>query len=183
MPLLNGQYKDLKLGEKGEKLFIKYINDNYDEKYTIKKTVRKYETYDFNIYENDELIGFWELKTRRVKYDTYSSIMVGYNKLKLMEKYQKKLNCRIYFLCYDKLMYWECKDVMGKQKDEWFIKKVYLSKRKISNTNVCIKREYLKEETDIICTKIIMSNFQNQTAIKTMDNIDLDFLPDSEDEC
>ena len=164
MPLLRNQYFDLKLGARGEKLFSKYFNNNYENK--IVKTKNKFEEYDFDIYDDDEKVGYWELKTRRVKSDTYTSLMFGINKLVKLKEKQKELNCRVYFLCYDKLMYWECYDIQGKQNKEWFIKKnVWLEERQQYIDCVCVKKEYLQEETDTINSKMCMNGIEIRKSI------------------
>lgn len=164
MPLLRNQYFDLKLGARGEKLFSKYFNNNYENK--IVKTKNKFEEYDFDVYDDDEKVGYWELKTRRIKSDTYNSLMFGLNKLQKIEKHQDKLSCRIYFLCFDKLMYWECYDVRGKQNKEWFIKKnVWLEERQQYIDCVCVKKEYLQEETDTINSKMCMNGIEIRKSI------------------
>jgi len=169
MTLKNGQLYDLKLGDRGEKLFQKYFKSNYDNK--IVKTKHIFEEYDFDIYDDNELIGYWELKTRRIKSDTYTSLMFGLNKLQKLKQKQKDLNCRVYFLCYDKLMYWECYDIQGEQNKEWFVRKnVYLPIRKTYGDCVCVKKEYLKEETDEICSAKIMNRIEKNKALKTMEN-------------
>lgn len=197
MTLLKGQYYDLKLGERGEKLFQKYFKNNYDNK--IVKTRAMYEEYDFDIYDEDEKIGYWELKTRRVKSDTYTSLMFGLNKLVKLEQKQKDLNCRVYFLCYDKLMYWECYDIRGKQNKEWFIKrKVFLPTRGTYGDCVCVRKEYLKEETNTINSSMCMNTIEKKKSLRTIKEqeekmkafyeqqrkeADCLFLTDSEDEC
>ena len=69
------QQKDLELGANGENKTQAIIEKFLSIKLT--KSTDKYATFD---YYNDNT--FIELKTRRVKHNTYSTLMFGYNKFK-----------------------------------------------------------------------------------------------------
>lgn len=60
----------------------------------------QYDVYDFY---NDECLV--ELKSRRIKYGAYPTIMVGMNKLKHFESQQK--DCYVYFNFTDGLYQWK----------------------------------------------------------------------------
>lgn len=165
MRLRGNQLNDLKLGDRGEKCFIDWFSKAYDDK--IKKTKNKFEEYDFDIYDDKgKKTGYWELKTRRIASDTYTSLMFGLNKLEKLEQHQKDLNVRVYFLCYDKLCYWECDDIRGKQNKEWFIKKnVYIPDRGTYGDCVCVKKEYIQDEEDCkIASRFLMSGKELKNA-------------------
>ena len=105
MRMYENQQNDISLGEKGEIKFLEYFNDNYENK-LVKKDF-KFSVYDFDVYdEEDNLIGVFELKTRRIKSNSYDTIIFGKNKLKKFRKLTKEgLVCRVYFLFLDILDY------------------------------------------------------------------------------
>lgn len=175
MKLRGNQLNDLKLGDRGEKYFIDWFSKTYDGN-KIKKTKNTFEEYDFDIYDDKgNKTGYWELKTRRIASDTYTSLMFGLNKLKKLEEHQKDLSVRVYFLCYDKLCYWECDDVRGKQNKEWFIKRnVYIEDRDTYGDCVCVKNKYIQEEEDCdIASRFLMSGKELKSAEQKIKKVKL----------
>jgi hypothetical protein len=95
------QKKDLELGEKGENNTQGIIEKFLSIKLT--KSTDKYATFD---YYNDNT--FIELKTRRVKHNTYSTLMFGYNKFKKgLEHIKEGKDVYFFFNCLDGVYYWK----------------------------------------------------------------------------
>ena len=146
---------------------------------------------------DEELEKYSEQVQKRIKHFTKGYHDERRAKEEAPQK-QKELNCRVYFVCYDKLMYWECNDIRGKQNKEWFIKRnVYLPIRKTYGDCVCVRKEYLKEETNTINSSMCMNTAEKKKSLKTIkeqeekmrafyeqqqSTADLLFLTDSEDE-
>jgi len=95
---------DVELGENGENTTKAII-----EKFlsiTLTKSTDKYAIFD---YYNDNT--FIELKTRRIKHDTYSTLMFGYNKFKKgLEHLKDGKNVYFFFNCLDGIYYWKLTD-------------------------------------------------------------------------
>jgi hypothetical protein len=95
------QQDDLHFGEKGEDRTQAII-----EKFLCIKLNRssdKYATFD---YYNDNT--FIELKSRRIKHNTYKTLMFGYNKFKKgLEHIENGKDVYFFFNCLDGIYYWK----------------------------------------------------------------------------
>ena len=95
------QKQDLKLGDKGEKDTLAIIEKFLNIK--LSRSEDKYATFD---YYNDKT--FIELKTRRIKHNTYKSLMFGYNKFKKgLEHLSNNKDVYFFFNCLDGIYYWK----------------------------------------------------------------------------
>jgi hypothetical protein len=92
---------DLKFGERTEKVFLKYVNENIFKDDNLKKG-NNYSIYDFS---NKNC--FVELKARTNNYKKYETTMIGYNKLKIAENDETDKKYIFYFLFTDGLYKWD----------------------------------------------------------------------------
>lgn len=92
---------DLKFGERTEKVFFKYVNENlFKDDNLIKGN-------DYSVYDFSNKNCFVELKSRTNNYKKYETTMVGYNKLKIAEKDETDNNYIFFFLFTDGLYKWD----------------------------------------------------------------------------
>ena len=95
---------DLSFGMKSEKSVLDILVKEYGDK--IHKTVDKYAKMDFYLMnDNDEIIRWFELKSRRVNFGKYPSLCFNKSKLDFAKK--QKVPTTILFNCLDGLYKWE----------------------------------------------------------------------------
>ena len=71
--------KDFQLGREGEEQVFKRLQELYGDR--VKRYMSRYCVKDFYLVnEKGDVIHEWELKTRRVKSNTYPSTVFGHNK-------------------------------------------------------------------------------------------------------
>ena len=92
---------DLKFGERTEKVFLKYVNENIYKDDNLKKG------NDYSVYDFSNKNSFVELKARTNNYKKYETTMVGYNKLKIAERDETDKKYIFYFLFTDGLYKWD----------------------------------------------------------------------------
>jgi len=135
--------KDEQLGAIGEIKTFDFLGKNYKN---IRKYLDKYSIKDYYLVDNKEnTIHEYELKTRRVKHNTYPSVVFGLNKYNhSLEQLKKNIKQTYLFKCEDGLYGWELTDP-EKQKDEFYFGKICNKKRNDKeHPAVFIKAEYLK---------------------------------------
>lgn len=91
------------MGDINEKKFYTYMKENGKK---IKSHKRKYSVFDYYFKDkvNDKRVEI-ELKSRNNSYEKYPTTMVGYNKIKYLQKYNKK--GVFYFLFTNGLYKWD----------------------------------------------------------------------------
>lgn len=133
--------EDEKLGANGEDKVLDYFTK---KGLNIKKIVNKWSIVDYNVYDDEgEIIGVYELKTRRISSKKYDTVFFGKNKLnKMLPLLDKGIDCKIYFLCSDGLYYWN----VSNNTEEYEIDKVWITTRKKYNELVKVSNKYLTLE-------------------------------------
>lgn len=112
--IMNKLFNDIKLndlnyGETNEERIYKYLCKKYPDLKKTKDNVNYGKYYEFDFY-NDNM--FIELKTRRINFNQYPTLMFGYNKfLKGEELLRQNEKLKIYYLfsLNNGLYYWEHK--------------------------------------------------------------------------
>lgn len=136
------KYKDMNLGLNMEDALKPVLENKFGE---LKKT-HHYHSFDF---ENDKYLI--ELKTRRIKFGQYPTLIFSEKKLIKARKIKKENpNIKIFFFwkCNDGLFYWE----YSEEGDEYFIASGGRRDRgsdEIENV-VNVKIDYIKNFNDLI---------------------------------
>lgn len=108
-----GLIEDLKFGS-GNEMFVKGIlKDMYPENRVLFHK-GKFSIFDFKVVDSlGNILHEYELKSRRIKSNTYPTLMFGENKLRYVEDKHMKYGGNYTFLwycCYDKVLYgWDWK--------------------------------------------------------------------------
>lgn len=101
---VNQYNKDVSFGMKSEKSVFDILVNEYGDK--IHKTKDKYAKMDYYLLDdNDKIIKWFELKSRRVNFGRYPSLC--FNKSKLDFAMKQKVPTTILFNCLDGLYKWE----------------------------------------------------------------------------
>lgn len=135
--------KDEQLGAIGEIKTFDFLGKNNKN---IRKYLDRYAIKDYYLVDKEgKTIHEYELKTRRVKHNTYPSVVFGLNKYNHSLKQLKKNIRQTYlFRCEDGLYGWELKDV-EEQKDEYYFGNISNRARNDKeHPAVFIKSQYLK---------------------------------------
>ncbi len=102
-----GLVEDLTFGSDNE-MYVKNILQDLHPEHKVLFHKGIFSTFDFKIVDNlGNIIHEYELKSRRIKSNTYDSLMFGENKLRYVEKKYKKFGGNYTFLwycCYDKVL-------------------------------------------------------------------------------
>jgi hypothetical protein len=137
---------DMKFGERTEKVFLKFINNNEFKDNKLIKAKSKTSVFDFS-NENHCV----ELKGRTNTYKEYQTTMVGYNKVQVAEKDKTDKKYIFFFLFTDGLYKWDF------NKDEFQVKKGgrYDRGRPEFKDYSYIDIDYLKLVTETINSKTL----------------------------
>ena len=102
-----GLVEDLTFGSANE-MYVKNILQDLHPEHKVLFHKGTFSTFDFKIVDTlGNIVHEYELKSRRIKSNTYDSLMFGENKLRYVEKKYKKCGGNYTFLwycCYDKVL-------------------------------------------------------------------------------
>ena len=124
--------KDLENGKIGEKIVVKYLNENI----YIEDNLKLYKQGTQVDFRNKEIIG--ELKCRTTPIEAYKKTFFGYNKIKYLKEQNDNRVWKFYFLFTDGLYVWtfnkdqyEVRDFNHRERgviDQAYVDKKYLEK-------------------------------------------------------
>ena len=108
-----GLLKDLEFGSTNE-MYVKNILKDLHSDHKVLFHKGQFSTFDFKVVDSlGNILHEYELKSRRIKSDTYDSLMFGENKLRYVENKYEKYGGNYTFLwycCFDKvLLGWDWK--------------------------------------------------------------------------
>lgn len=139
-------HKDLKMGDRGEELCLKYLNVLYQNK------VKKYRDFfhPFDFYKVDDKGNadmMFELKTRRCDINQYPSLCFGKSKIDFaLEKRKNNPNLRIMFLWLLKDRQFYCWEYGDEKTDEFYYGEISNVKRNQKPSKaIFIKTEYIQQ--------------------------------------
>jgi len=150
------KHKDLKMGDDGEKICLKYLNTLYQNE--VSKYKDFFHPFDFYKVDDDGNTDMiFELKTRRCDINQYPSLCFGKSKIDFaLEKRKKNPNLRIMFLWLLKDKQFYCWEYGDEKTDEFYYGEIANYKRNQKPSQaIFIKTEYIEQLPIIDYHKIL----------------------------